>query len=261
MKHNYHDRKANRIAWAKQQAAKKRQESDSEYNKADQLGNAMQGEPIKIGHHSEARHRRDIDRMDTAMWKSVEADKQADRYDQKADAIEDNRAISSDDPETLQQLRDQLDRREKKQSFMKEVNRLIRKDDKAAFLQLQGATEAHWAALTEDGRFGGKGFAQFELTNNNANIRRLRERIAYLEKEAARPASDQVIKGVRVVENKEANRIQLFFPAKPPQQITERLHQLGFRFSRSEGNAWQRHLNNAGRYAVKNFLDGYNPEP
>lgn len=37
------------------------------------------GEPIKVGHHSETRHRRDIGRAHTAMGKSVEADREATR--------------------------------------------------------------------------------------------------------------------------------------------------------------------------------------
>lgn len=37
------------------------------------------GEPVKIGHHSEGRHRRDINRAHTAMGRSVEANREADR--------------------------------------------------------------------------------------------------------------------------------------------------------------------------------------
>lgn len=37
------------------------------------------GEPIKIGHHSERRHRRAIERAHQAMGRSVEADREADR--------------------------------------------------------------------------------------------------------------------------------------------------------------------------------------
>lgn len=42
------------------------------------------GEPVKIGHHSETRHRRDIDRAHVAMGKSVEADREAERIADKA---------------------------------------------------------------------------------------------------------------------------------------------------------------------------------
>ncbi|WP_461636217.1 DUF3560 domain-containing protein [Glutamicibacter soli] len=42
------------------------------------------GEPIKVGHHSENRHRRDIDRAHRAMGRSVEADRAAEQAAQRA---------------------------------------------------------------------------------------------------------------------------------------------------------------------------------
>lgn len=44
------------------------------------------GEPIKIGHHSEHRHRRAIDRAHTSMGRSVAADQEADRAAAAAEA-------------------------------------------------------------------------------------------------------------------------------------------------------------------------------
>lgn len=43
------------------------------------------GEPIKLGHHSEGRHRRAIDRAHTAMGRSVEADRAAEEAQGKAE--------------------------------------------------------------------------------------------------------------------------------------------------------------------------------
>jgi hypothetical protein len=260
MKHNYHERKTNRIAYAKEQVEKNEQKATALHKRANYIANITQGEPIKIGHHSEARHRKDLERMDNAMRGAVDASKKADYYDDKAAAIVDNRAISSDDPQVLQKLRDQLEQLIKKQTFMKQVNRLIRTGNKDAFLALPGISEKHWVNLNEDGRHGGKGFASYELTNNNANISRIKKRVTALEREERRPASDQVIKGIRLVENKEANRIQLIFPQEPSDKIKEVLkRQFAFKYSKLEG-AWQRFLNNAGRYAAKSFLETYDPE-
>ena len=60
---------------------------------------------------------------------------------------------------------------------------------------------------------------------------------------------------VEVVENVEADRIQLVFPGKPDAEIRSMLKTNGFRWSPREG-AWQRHLNNAGRGAVQQVLSG-----
>ncbi len=58
--------------------------------RAEAAGNALPwgGEPIKIGHHSEQRHRNAIERAHRTLGQSVEADKEADRADQRAAAAE-----------------------------------------------------------------------------------------------------------------------------------------------------------------------------
>jgi hypothetical protein len=45
------------------------------------------GQPILVGHHSEGRHRRDLARMDTAMGRSVAADRSAEEAARLADGI------------------------------------------------------------------------------------------------------------------------------------------------------------------------------
>ncbi len=59
--------------------------------------------------------------------------------------------------------------------------------------------------------------------------------------------------GVKLVENVEANRVQLLFPGKPAADIRDVLKRNGFRWAPSEG-AWQRQLNNAGIYAAQQVL-------
>ncbi|WP_262338922.1 DUF3560 domain-containing protein [Gordonia sp. CNJ-863] len=44
------------------------------------------GEPIKVGHHSEGRHRRAIDRAHNALGKAVAADREADRAASRAES-------------------------------------------------------------------------------------------------------------------------------------------------------------------------------
>ena len=55
-------------------ALRRAAESDAAETEAAQLGAAMQGEPIKVGHHSERRHRRDLDRahaLDEKSWRAA----------------------------------------------------------------------------------------------------------------------------------------------------------------------------------------------
>ena len=55
------------------------------------------GQPILVGHHSERRHRRDLDRIDSHMRKSIEEDKKADYFSNRAANLEhDARRITQD---------------------------------------------------------------------------------------------------------------------------------------------------------------------
>jgi hypothetical protein len=63
---------------------------------------------------------------------------------------------------------------------------------------------------------------------------------------------------VEVVENPEAGRVQLMFPGKPSETTRALLKRNGFRWAPSQ-DAWQRHLNNAGRYAARQVLSALKP--
>ena len=112
----------------------------------------------------------------------------------------------------------------------------------------------HAADLLKPDFAGRQGFADFQLTNNSANIRRIEKRVAILEANAQRETKEVEFQGVcKLVENAEANRIQLIFAGKPEEAVRKTLKANGFRWAPSEG-AWQRHLNNAGRWAAKQVL-------
>ena len=61
--------------------------------------------------------------------------------------------------------------------------------------------------------------------------------------------------GVKIVENLEINRLQIFFPGKPSAEMRDKLKRGGFRWAPTEG-AWQRQLNNSARYAADYALKG-----
>ena len=104
-----------------------------------------------------------------------------------------------------------------------------------------------------------KPYPTWALTNNNAEIRRIKERIAEIERikaNAEKPIEDKYphVDGVEVVENAEAMRIQLIFDGKPDDATRALLKSNGFRWSPSFG-AWQRQLNGHGIYAAKAVLE------
>lgn len=101
-------------------------------------------------------------------------------------------------------------------------------------------------------------FRIWELSNETAEMRRIEKRIKEIEemKQRAESTADskyETIDGVRVEENGETMRIQLYFDGKPSEKIRELLKSNGFRWSPSFG-AWQRQLNEHGICATRNVL-------
>ena len=138
-------------------------------------------------------------------------------------------------------LQAKIDKAEAKQEHMKLVNKTIRKHLKAepaakvAALMAAGLTEAEaWSALKPD-VFGGIGFASFELTNNNANIKRMKEQQAKAQKLATTATNEQQIGEVKIVDNAEADRLQVFFPERVARPIYDLLKAHGFRWTPTAG--------------------------
>ena len=116
-----------------------------------------------------------------------------------------------------------------------------------------GYTDEQIAQLREPDFCGRIGFPDYILTNNNANIRRLEGRIKSLQKTKSQGTQESENKFFKVKENVEAMRIQLFFEGKPEPEVRDILKSNGFRWAPSVG-AWQRQLNNNGKYAVERVV-------
>ena len=96
----------------------------------------------------------------------------------------------------------------------------------------------------------------FLLTNNNANIRRVRQRIDDLKNRSE--FVGWTFPGGEAKINEAENRLQLLLMKKPPEDQRRALKSEGFKWAPSQG-AWQRQLNqNAIRAAAR--LDFLRPE-
>lgn len=256
MKSDYEERKQRRIERYRELADKNETEASNRFDGARRSIEGIPfGQPILVGHHSERRHRADLARHDTNMRKGCEAVDKAKHYAEKAHAAEANTAISSDDPQAVVKLREKIEKAEQKQVQMKAANKLVKKGDHQGLAELLGVSleTATKFATTPDfaGRFG---YASYELTNNNANIRRMKQRLAQLVAAEDAETKEYEINGVRVVESTEDNRLQIFFDAIPGPDIRQALKSRGFRWARSVG-AWQRQLNNSAIYAARCVLE------
>ena len=73
-----------------------------------------------------------------------------------------------------------------------------------------------------------------------------------VDKETAK-SKEYEINGVKVVENIQADRIQLFFDGKPEYKVISELKHAAFKWSPSNG-CWQRQLTNNARYETEKLL-------
>jgi hypothetical protein len=160
----------------------------------------------------------------------------------------DLRAIYAGDLDAVERLEAQIERSETAQRQMKAANAAIRAARKdgaqaqiAALLAL-GYTLGVASELVKPDFCGRVGFADYELTNNGANIRRLKARSAQISTQQSQP--EQTAKGehasLDVVPSE--NRVRLFFPGKPAEDVRAKLKANGFRWTPSLG-CWQAYLN------------------
>jgi len=175
--------------------------------------------------------------------------------------------IMSDDKNAVAKLTAKLEKLEKHQALMRAANAAVRMKDVEkgdAKLTELGYTAEEINQLRTPDFCGRLGYPDYEMKNNNANIRRIKERIAALEKEAQRAAENvdaEPVKGdgYELIENAEIGRIQFVFDGKPDEYTRALLKSNGFRWSPSQG-AWQRMLNDNGRYAAQRIIEKLNAE-
>jgi len=162
------------------------------------------------------------------------------------------RPIMTGDADAADRLREKIAQAEKLQGRMKAANAAIRAHAKAgpeaqiAALMAQGHPEARARELLRPDFCGRIGFPDYALTNNNANVRRMKERLAAIAKAQATPETVQEGKAARLEDCPADNRVRLFFPGKPGLAIRDSLKANGFRWTPSLG-CWQAYRNPRSR--------------
>jgi hypothetical protein len=163
----------------------------------------------------------------------------------------------------LEDIQAKLEHCEAKQQRMKAVNALLRKfkyeDSPALRVALEPfeITGALVSALLSPDCLNRRGFADFELTNNGAQIRRWRAELETeqqrLTRAEAQPKTERMVNGVRIEEDIEDNRLRLYYPSKPDAATIAKLKRHGWRWSRTN-TAWQRILTNDARYNLEHVI-------
>lgn len=239
-----------------ERADRARANAEAHYDEAGRLAKLRPvGQPILVGHHSERSARADQRRIERNMNKSCDELSKAEHYAAKAAGVGKG-GISTDDPDALPKLRAKLEKLEGLQRKMKEANQIVRRrtltdEQKVAALEDLGVSNSNAWRVLEPDFMGRVGFPDYALKNNNANIRRIKERIQGLEARTNEPGRPDIRgDGYVIREDTDDNRILFVFDAKPPKAVCEFMRAYGFRWSPTRA-AWVRQLNNAGRHAAQ----------
>lgn len=156
------------------------------------------------------------------------------------------RPIATGDGDAAERIEAKIASLEKLQEVMKAANGCIRKHmrdggDRAALLadlRALGLSDKNALAAVTPDPMGRVGFPAWALSNNSAEIRRLKARAAKVA-EARAAEAVQVDGSIARFEDAPAdNRVRLFFPGKPDAVTRARLKSCGFRWTPSLG-CWQ----------------------
>jgi DNA primase len=235
-------------------AAKAEVRADARFATAHSIvENIPLGQPILIGHHSERRHRRDLDRMATNMSKGVEESKLADHHRSCADGLAHalETSIFSDDPDAIDQLEAKLARLLTEQERDKAINRAVRKvaklpeperADRLAVLlaEIPGFDAADLEKrtrlarqLAENVPGYGMGIPSYSLSNRNGEISRTRKRIEDVWRRQQRAAKAEAAGGV-VIEGT-GDYVRVTFAEKPDRDTLNALRAAEYRWG---GGSW-----------------------
>lgn len=124
-----------------------------------------------------------------------------------------DKIIKSNDLEAIDKLKEKLEKALEEHAGYKEYNKIARKEGKDPL-------------------------PAYVLSNSNGRIKGIRDRIKRLEAIAGQEPEEKEVNGIRIVDNPEAHRLQMFFDGKPDKPTRQLLKSNGFRWTPSI-EAWQ----------------------
>lgn len=187
----YRERRERRAERRRQWAASRTRAAESSMASATRLADQIPlGQPILVGHHSEAHARRDRDRIDNGIRNSIEHEKMAQRHLESATTIEAQleRSIYDDDPDAIERLEERIAVLEAQRARVKAINKAVRSGAGWQERLDPPLTEKEKRDLVNAARFapGGTngGYPSYHLTNLSGNINRQKKRLERLRREA-----------------------------------------------------------------------------
>lgn len=167
--------------------------------------------------------------------------------------------ISSTDSEVIEKLKRKIEAKEQEQEYMKKVNRAVRlKDTEKGNQRLRemGISESGIKELRTPNIYGEIGYPRFVLTNNSANIRRLKGRLKQIESVKESGSEEERYDDIRLTVSRNADDmyIRLMFDEKPDRDVINAVKAAGFHWSR-KNTAWQRKYTDNAKYATDHLIN------
>lgn len=171
------------------------------------------------------------------------------------DQYEEGEVIKSTDTHAIKKLQDKIKAIEAEKDFIKRSEKAVkeyqRTNDFTVFSKYDIPDDKANEYIDQIKRFGYALIAG--LNNRTAEIRRIKERIATLEKNQTKGTDEILIEGGKIVHNGEAQRLQIFFDGIPSKEVREALKARAFKWAPT-AKAWQRTLTENAKYAVNQYL-------
>lgn len=220
----------------------------------DNISGLPAGQPILIGHHSEKKHRRLLERSDNLMIKAKELDEQAEQLEYKANAIGSTNVISTNDPDALKKLKARLDFLTRDHAAKLEIDKLYRKNKSVGFTDLLNQMNIIFERYNlEKIDINGKDIKRHIEINISfygkpcatlyeaKKIKELKNRIKLLENRQEK--NDQYIKYPSYEARfcYKESQIRFTFESKPDLQVIKLLKAKGMKWSPSKGE-WVRKM-------------------
>ena len=225
----------------------------------DQLSVIPMGQPILVGHHSEKRHRRDLNRIHNNIGKGTEAQEKAKQLRGHAASVGKG-GVSSDDPDAIQKLSEKLEKLKMQPEQYRNIGKALRKAGKSgddAPLKALGLRDETIAGLKQPDFAGNRGIPSYILINDSSNMRRIRERIEALKATAedqTRPCAG--LRDSHLGQRRRELSID-FLPRQARQGNTSNTQKLVLPNVARTADATQRHRSSTALYWARRACNSY----
>jgi hypothetical protein len=217
-----------RREWADKAEARSTAASDTAHHIASFI---PPGQPILVGHHSEKRHRRDLDRIDSNMRKAIDNQDLAEHHTAKAGGIATalDRSIFSDDSNAVEALEERIKEHEAQREQMKTINKLYRKGDAEGLAALGINLESLKTTLAAKGSYWGQApHLPYELSNLGGRITADRKRLEHVKQQQERSAQAEATPNGVSLQQCQGGYVRVTFAEKPERSILTALKDAGF---------------------------------